>query len=76
MPACDGHHNAEAYSGRSRAQAQLPVGKLLPAYRRTVVSIDPAISENPTSNLTGRALRSWHHCRARATGLQGLARDA
>jgi phage terminase large subunit-like protein len=35
------------------AAAQWPFGKPLPDMRRIVVAIDPAITENPTSNLTG-----------------------
>jgi phage terminase large subunit-like protein len=33
--------------------ARWPTGKPLPDMRRVVVSIDPAVTENPTSNLTG-----------------------
>jgi phage terminase large subunit-like protein len=33
--------------------AQTPIGTRLPNMRRTIVAIDPAVSENPTSNLTG-----------------------
>src|SRR5689334_18432383 len=35
------------------AVAQWPFGKPLPDMRRIVVAIDPAITANPTSNLTG-----------------------
>jgi len=33
--------------------ARWPIGKPLPDMRRTVVAIDPAVTANPTSNLTG-----------------------